>query len=95
MGNWQELVRVLFPSSLILLVSNATFYYKFRSFFRFIRKEVLSDGATGKVAFDDNGDRIFAEYDIINIQENGERVSVGQYFYPAVSESKRVNRIES
>ncbi|XP_017752386.1 PREDICTED: glutamate [NMDA] receptor subunit 1 isoform X1 [Eufriesea mexicana] len=54
-----------------------------KSLFEFIRKEVLSDGATGKVAFDDNGDRIFAEYDIINIQENGERVSVGQYFYPA------------
>ena len=50
---------------------------------------MLSDGATGKVAFDDNGDRIYAEYDIINIQENGERISVGQYFYPAVSERKR------
>ncbi|KAK9301078.1 hypothetical protein QLX08_006418 [Tetragonisca angustula] len=54
-----------------------------KSLFEFIRKEVLSDGATGKVAFDDNGDRIYAEYDIINIQENGERISVGQYFYPA------------
>ncbi|KOX68537.1 Glutamate [NMDA] receptor subunit 1 [Melipona quadrifasciata] len=54
-----------------------------KSLFEFIRKEVLSDGTTGKVAFDDNGDRIYAEYDIINIQENGERISVGQYFYPA------------
>ncbi|CAL7946864.1 unnamed protein product [Xylocopa violacea] len=54
-----------------------------KNLFEFVRKVVLSDGATGKVAFDDNGDRIFAEYDIINIQENGERVSVGQYFYPA------------
>ncbi|KZC11904.1 PREDICTED: glutamate [NMDA] receptor subunit 1 [Dufourea novaeangliae] len=50
--------------------------------FQYIRKEVLTDGKTGRVAFDDNGDRIFAEYDIINIKENGERVSVGQYFYP-------------
>ncbi|XP_043512343.1 glutamate [NMDA] receptor subunit 1 [Frieseomelitta varia] len=54
-----------------------------KSLFEFIRKEVLSDGTTGKVAFDDNGDRIYAEYDIINIQENGERISVGQYFYPS------------
>ena len=53
-----------------------------KSLFEFILKEVLSDGKTGKVAFDDNGDRIYAEYDIINIQENGKRVSVGQYFYP-------------
>jgi len=42
------------------------------------------------VAFDDNGDRIFAEYDIVNIQYTGldnnkTQVSVGQYFYPAVS----------
>lgn len=50
-------------------------------YFRFIRKQELS-GFTGKVAFDDNGDRIFAEYDIINIQENGDQVSVGRYFYP-------------
>ena len=50
--------------------------------FRYIRKQVLVDGATGRVAFDDNGDRIFAEYDIINIKEDKERVSVGQYFYP-------------
>ncbi|XP_017884037.1 glutamate [NMDA] receptor subunit 1 isoform X2 [Ceratina calcarata] len=49
--------------------------------FEFIRKQELPNGKTGKVAFDDNGDRIFAEYDIINIQENN-RVSVGQYFYP-------------
>ncbi|CAK9809869.1 Glutamate [NMDA] receptor subunit 1 [Anthophora plagiata] len=54
-----------------------------KNLFKYIREQVLSDGATGKVAFDDNGDRIFAEYDIINIKENGRRVSVGQYFYPA------------
>lgn len=41
------------------------------------------------MAFDDNGDRIFAEYDVINVQymglNNSTHVSVGQYFYPAVS----------
>lgn len=56
---------------------------------RFIRKEVLPNGQTGRVAFDDNGDRIYAEYNIINIQyarpDNKTQVSVGQYFYPAVS----------
>ncbi|XP_076674590.1 glutamate ionotropic receptor NMDA type subunit 1 isoform X2 [Andrena cerasifolii] len=53
-----------------------------KKLFQYIRKQVLVDGATGRVAFDDNGDRIFAEYDIINIKEDKERVSVGQYFYP-------------
>lgn len=52
---------------------------------------MLPYGATGRVAFDDNGDRIFAEYDIMNIQyagpgnNNKTQVSVGQYFYPTVS----------
>nr|XP_012147215.1 PREDICTED: glutamate [NMDA] receptor subunit 1 isoform X3 [Megachile rotundata] len=54
-----------------------------KNLFEFIREQVLIDGATGRVAFDDNGDRIYAEYDIINIKEDGEHVSVGQYFYPS------------
>uniref|UniRef100_UPI00147906F5 glutamate [NMDA] receptor subunit 1 isoform X2 n=1 Tax=Osmia lignaria TaxID=473952 RepID=UPI00147906F5 len=54
-----------------------------KNLFDFIREEVLVDGATGRVAFDDNGDRIYAEYDIINIKEDGEHVSVGQYFCPS------------
>ena len=36
---------------------------------RFILEQVLKEGLTGKVAFDENGDRINAEYDIINVQE--------------------------
>ncbi|KAL0125171.1 hypothetical protein PUN28_004363 [Cardiocondyla obscurior] len=59
-----------------------------KTLFQYIRKQVLPHGSTGRVAFDDNGDRIFAEYDIINIQYTGldsnkTQVSVGQYFYPA------------
>lgn len=42
------------------------------------------------MAFDDNGDRIFAEYDIVNIQRNNKKVSVGQYFYNAVSFGQNV-----
>lgn len=56
---------------------------------RYIRKQVRPQGSTGRVAFDDNGDRIYAEYNIVNIQyadpDNKTQVSVGQYFYPAVS----------
>ncbi|XP_020290283.1 glutamate [NMDA] receptor subunit 1 isoform X2 [Pseudomyrmex gracilis] len=57
-----------------------------KNLFQYIRKEIVPFGQTGQVAFDDNGDRIFAEYDIINIQygpdNNKSQVSVGQYFYP-------------
>ncbi|XP_066591394.1 glutamate [NMDA] receptor subunit 1 isoform X2 [Prorops nasuta] len=51
--------------------------------FEYIREQNLTDGATGLVAFDDNGDRIYAEYDIVNIQGYGQQASVGQYFYPS------------
>lgn len=50
---------------------------------RFIRKQTLVNGSTGNVAFDDNGDRINAEYDIINVQ-NQTQISVGQYHYSNV-----------
>lgn len=52
--------------------------------FRYIRRQVLDNGATGRVAFDDNGDRIYAEYDIVNVKAYGERISVGQYYYSQV-----------
>ncbi|XP_061928323.1 glutamate [NMDA] receptor subunit 1 isoform X2 [Apis cerana] len=65
-----------------------------KNLFEFIRKQILS-GSTGKVAFDDNGDRIFAEYDIINIQENGDQVSVGRYFYPNGTEKMILSVNES
>nr|CAG4643710.1 EOG090X00ST [Lepidurus arcticus] len=47
----------------------------------YIKKQVLLDGHTGKVAFDENGDRLNAEYDVVNIQTGHQHVSVGQYFY--------------
>ncbi|KAL1131594.1 hypothetical protein AAG570_011208 [Ranatra chinensis] len=49
--------------------------------FEYIRKQVLMSGATGKVAFDDNGDRINAEYTVVNVQAPGEHVTVGDYLY--------------
>ncbi|XP_078045066.1 glutamate ionotropic receptor NMDA type subunit 1 isoform X3 [Augochlora pura] len=65
-----------------------------KSLFGFIRKQVLPNGTTGNVAFDDNGDRIFAEYHIINIQEKGERVSVGKYFYPILNVGQNTTKMK-
>lgn len=45
-------------------------------------------GATGQVAFDDNGDRMFAEYEVINIRENLQKKVVGRYYYDTVSSIK-------
>lgn len=40
-------------------------------------------GETGQVAFDDNGDRIYAAYDVINIGEHQENNVVGSFYYDA------------
>ncbi len=55
--------------------------------------QTLPDGATGRVAFDSNGDRVGAEYKVINVQGGGgggesskaRVVEVGQYGYSNVS----------
>jgi len=52
-----------------------------KTYFNYIKKQVLLNGQTGKLAFDNNGDRLFSEYEIINIDRNEQPVRVGQYFY--------------
>ncbi len=52
----------------------------------------VSDGVTGRVAFDSMGDRIYAEYQVINVQEDyrnkvTRRAIVGNYQFSKVSES--------
>lgn len=42
------------------------------------------NGATGKVAFDESGDRINAEYHVMNVYPGGELEAVGQYLYSKV-----------
>ena len=56
-----------------------------------LRKNYLFFPSTGRVAFDAMGDRLFAEYKIINIQREGggpegevEHVIVGNYSYTNV-----------
>lgn len=63
-----------------------------RKLFKYIREQVLDKGATGRVAFDDNGDRIFAEYNVVNIKERGEKGTVGQYIYSAVRKNNRMRK---
>lgn len=42
-------------------------------------------GETGQVAFDDNGDRIYAEYSVVNIRGNQKKFTVGSFLYENVS----------
>lgn len=42
-------------------------------------------GETGQVAFDDNGDRIYAEYEVINIRDHQDKKTVGNFYYDSVS----------
>lgn len=59
-----------------------------KDLFNFIRKQTLMNGETGKVAFDDQGDRINAEYNLVNIQLRKKQVNVGKYFFDKVQNTK-------
>ncbi len=48
------------------------------------RSQLLPNGVTGRVAFDSMGDRVYAEYRVINVQNEG-AVEVGNYRYSNVS----------
>lgn len=83
------LVHVTYHFTIVIFQYNLhiSLVYKIIFIFdRFIKKQTVN-GSTGNVAFDDNGDRINAEYDIINVQ-NQTQISVGQYHYSNV----RINR---
>ncbi|GJQ87548.1 Nmdar1 [Trypoxylus dichotomus] len=72
---------------------SGAFWESGRILFDFIKKQVLINGETGKVAFDDQGDRINAEYNIINIQRQKQnrknQVEVGKYLF-----NKEGNRMQ-
>ncbi|XP_034243421.1 glutamate [NMDA] receptor subunit 1 isoform X2 [Thrips palmi] len=59
-----------------------------KQLFEYIMKQELLDGQTGKVAFDENGDRVNAEYDVVNIKENQVQEAVGHYLF-----SREVDRM--
>ncbi|KAG8230220.1 hypothetical protein J437_LFUL010848 [Ladona fulva] len=47
---------------------------------KYMSQQILPLGKTGKVEFDGNGDRMNAEYNLVNKKEAGE-VPVGKYYY--------------
>jgi ABC-type branched-subunit amino acid transport system substrate-binding protein len=52
-------------------------------FCRYIKKQEHY-GETGKVSFDESGDRMNAEYHIVNVYPGGGMEVVGQYLYSKV-----------
>ena len=46
--------------------------------------QILPDGETGRVAFDAMGDRINAEYRVVNVQRKGDNREVGTYNFSTV-----------
>lgn len=52
--------------------------------FQFLKTRNIK-GETGQVAFDDNGDRIYAEYNVVNVREKQKKQVVGKFYYDAVS----------
>lgn len=54
-----------------------------RRIFHYIKTRNIR-GATGQVAFDDNGDRMFAEYEVINVRDHQRKKIVGKLLYDTV-----------
>lgn len=58
--------------------------YLGRRIFHYVKTRNIR-GETGQVAFDDNGDRMFAEYEVINVRDHQRKKIVGKLLYDAVS----------
>ena len=68
-----------------------------KQLFEYIRKQTLADGTTGRVAFDEMGDRIYAEYQVVNVQKmsrtslTAQKVVVGSYKYSNSGEKMKLS----
>lgn len=63
--------------------------YVGRRIFHYIKTRNIR-GETGQVAFDDNGDRMFAEYEVINVRERQRKRIVGKLLYDAEKQKMRL-----
>ncbi|TDG47571.1 hypothetical protein AWZ03_006010 [Drosophila navojoa] len=59
--------------------------------FQYLKSRNIT-GETGQVAFDDNGDRIYAGYDVINIRDHQKQHIVGKFSYDSLK-AKMIMRI--
>lgn len=66
-------------------------YYLGRRIFHYVKTRNIR-GETGQVAFDDNGDRMFAEYEVINVRDHQRKKIVGKLLYDSVCEFCRFIR---
>ncbi|XP_062121525.1 glutamate [NMDA] receptor subunit 1 [Drosophila sulfurigaster albostrigata] len=57
--------------------------------FQYLKSRNIT-GETGQVAFDDNGDRIYAGYDVINIRERQQQHVVGKFSYDSLKGKMRM-----
>lgn len=58
-------------------------------FYKYLRKQKYN-GRTGRITFDDSGDRLFSEYDIVNIYNSSEH-SVGKYSFNSNDMKMKLN----
>lgn len=64
--------------------------YLGRRIFHYIKTRNMN-GETGQLAFDDNGDRMFAEYEVINVRDHQRKKIVGKLLYDSVCHCYFVN----
>lgn len=79
-----RLVSLVIPFlfSVLLLFGNGNDVGFFNAYCtcRYIKQDSFLGGKTGKLGFDESGDRLFAEYNIINVV-NRNRQLVGNFTY--------------
>ncbi|CAO1443281.1 unnamed protein product [Diamesa serratosioi] len=68
---------------------SGVFWETGKKLFHYLKTRNIN-GKTGRVAFDDSGDRINAEYDVINIGRKGVNKVVGSFFYDNEREKMRL-----
>ena len=56
-----------------------------------LNAQILPDGETGRVAFDAMGDRINAEYSVVNVQGSKDNREVGTYHFSKVRRSRHAS----
>lgn len=62
-----------------------------KTLFKMIREQVLIDGKTGRVAFDEHGDRTHAEYSIVNVQERRMLAIVGDFLHQEAGDAMNLS----
>lgn len=59
-------------------------------FYKYLRKQTYN-GQSGRIEFDDLGDRLFSEYELLNVHSNNTEVIVGKYIFGPIENKMKLS----